>query len=210
VIPDPIGEAVDWVRDGGLLGYPTETVWGLGADARSNTSVEMLQRWKARDAATPVSILVSDADELASLGFEMPPTAERLAAAFWPGPVTLVLPCSGEFARGVARADGAVGVRISSHPLCGALARRLAVEGVGPITATSLNTSGSPAAENLEQARNACGTSDTTLRLLEIDGAEAGGDTESAVIDATGASPVVLRWGALTREDLESAVGSLP
>lgn len=210
MIPDPIGEAVDWVRNGGLLAYPTETVWGLGADARSGASIETLQRWKGRDASTPVSILVSDAAELAALGFEVTAVAERLASAFWPGPVTLVLHCSSEFARGVARDDGAVGVRCSSHPLCGAIARRLAIEGVGPITATSLNTSGSPAARNLAQAREACRSGDAAPRLLEIDGAEAGGDTESTVIDVTGASPEVLRWGALTPEKLTSIVGSLP
>jgi L-threonylcarbamoyladenylate synthase len=210
VIPDPIGDAIDWIRNGGLLAYPTETVWGLGADARSDAALEALGRWKGRDASTPVSILIGDAAELPALGFEMTPLSERLASALWPGPLTLVLPCSGGFARGVARDDGAVGVRCSSHPLCGAIARRLASDGVGPITATSLNIRGSDAAKSLEQARTICGGGDEAPRLIEIDGAEAGGDTESTVIDATGASLVVLRWGALTQEDLEPVVGSLP
>ncbi|MFP8880153.1 MAG: L-threonylcarbamoyladenylate synthase [Myxococcota bacterium] len=206
---DPIGEAVDWVRNGGLLAYPTETVWGLGADARSAASLERLQRWKGRDGSTPVSILVSDAAELPALGFEVTQVAERLASALWPGPMTLVLHCRSEFARGVARDDGAVGVRCSSHPLCGAIARRLAMAGLGPITATSLNNSGSHAARTLEQAREACRSGDSPPRLLDVDGAEAGGGTESTVIDATGAALEVLRWGALTPEDLEPIVGSL-
>ena len=71
MIPDPIGDAVDWVRDGGLLAYPTETVWGLGADARSSAALETLRGWKGRDASLPVSILVSDAAELSALGFEV-------------------------------------------------------------------------------------------------------------------------------------------
>jgi tRNA threonylcarbamoyl adenosine modification protein (Sua5/YciO/YrdC/YwlC family) len=208
VIPDPIGEAVDWVRDGGLLAYPTETVWGLGADARSRTALETLRCWKGRGASMPVSILVSQADELAGLGFEVSSRTEQLASAFWPGPLTLVLPCTSEFARGVARDDGAVGVRCSSHPLCGAIARRLASEGIGPMTATSLNTSGSPPARSLEQARELCSSGEKSPRLLDIDGAEAGGDAESTVIDATGSSLEVLRWGALTPEDLEPIVGS--
>lgn len=209
MIPDPIGEAVGWVRSGGLIAYPTETVWGLGADARSSAALETLQGWKGRDASRPVSILVSEPADLPALGFEVNPVAERLASMFWPGPVTLVLPCSGEFAPGVAREDGAVGVRCSSHPLCGAIARRLVIEGVGPLTATSLNVSGLPPARNLEQARAACRGGKEPPRLLEIDGAEAGGDTESAVIDATGSSLEVLRWGALTHEDLEPIVGGL-
>ncbi len=209
MIPDPIGEAVDWIRSGGLLAYPTETVWGLGADARSPASVEALRRWKGRDDSTPISILISDASELPGLGFEWTPVAERLASALWPGPMTLVLQCSGEFARGVARSDGAVGVRCSSHPLCSAIARRIAHSGIGPITATSLNVSGSPPALNRGQAKEICARGDASVRLLEVEGAEAGGDTESTVIDATGAAPEVLRWGALTPEDFEPIVGSL-
>jgi L-threonylcarbamoyladenylate synthase len=209
VIFDPIGEAVDWVRNGGLLAYPTETVWGLGADARSDASLEKLRDWKGRKASAPVSILVSDAAQLAALGFELTPVAQRLASTFWPGPLTLVLPCRSRFAPGVAREDGAVGVRCSSHPVCGAIARRMAERGVGPITATSLNRSGCPSAENLEQARAACSRGDGAPRLLEIDREDAGGGAESTVIDATQASATVLRWGALRQHELEAVVGPL-
>ncbi len=103
MMPDPIGDAVEWVRDGGLLAYPTETVWGLGADSRSDSAVARLNHWKGRDASEPISILIAEPDCLASLGFELTDTARRLAAAFWPGPLTLVLNCEGRFARGVSR-----------------------------------------------------------------------------------------------------------
>jgi len=200
--PDPIGDAVEWVRDGGLLAYPTETVWGLGADSRSDSAIARLNHWKGRDASEPISILLADADCLASLGFELTHAARRLAAAFWPGPLTLVLNCEERFAHGVSREDGAVGVRCSSHPLSAAIARRLAAAGVGPLTSTSLNQSGAPAAGNLEQAREICGSGAESPRLVAVEGAEAGGDRESTVIDATAAEPRVLRWGAVAQSDL--------
>jgi L-threonylcarbamoyladenylate synthase len=208
-LDDPIGEAVDWVRHRGLLAYPTETVWGLGADACSVAAIERLRGWKGQRESAPISILVADPDALESLGFEFNDLARRLASAFWPGPLTLVLNCRGGFAPGIPRHDGAVGVRCSSHPIGAALARRLAAEGVGPITSTSLNRSGATPAVTLEQVREACGTDSESPRLLAVEGAEAGGDGESTVIDTTGPELVVLRWGALAKPDLASVLESL-
>ncbi len=206
---DPIGAAVDWVRGSGLLAYPTETVWGLGADACSVAAIERLRDWKGQRESAPISVLVADPDALEPLGFEFNDLARRLAAAFWPGPLTLVLSCRGRFASGVSRHDGAVGVRCSSHPISAALARRLAAEGVGPITSTSLNRSGATPAVRLEQVREVCGASPESPRLLAVEGAEAGGDGESTVIDTTGPELVVLRWGALAKPDLASVLESL-
>jgi L-threonylcarbamoyladenylate synthase len=203
VIPDPIGEAVSWVREGGLLAYPTETVWGLGADATADASLERLRRWKGRGESEPVSILIEDAADLDALDFRLGSAAKRLAAAFWPGPLTLVLSCECRFGLGVARSDGAVGVRCSTHPLAAALARRLRSEGVGPITATSLNPSGVPPARTREEARAACGSDRELPRMLDVDRAEAGGGPPSTVVDATGREPRVLRWGALRAAELE-------
>jgi len=199
VIPDPIGDAVDWLREGGLIAFPTETVWGLGADARSDRAISRLQRWKGRQKSVPVSILIADPDDLAELGFEPSDAARRLIENFWPGPMTLVLDCHGHFASGVSRADGAVGVRCSSHPLGAALARRLAAEGVGPVTATSLNRSGAPAALTLADAQTACGSAPEGPRLLAVEGAEAAGNPASTVIDATGSNPRVLIQPVPTR-----------
>jgi L-threonylcarbamoyladenylate synthase len=203
VSADPIGDAIDWLRDGGLLAYPTETVWGLGADARADAAVERLRSWKGRSDSAPISVLVCDADSLAELGFDVDAVALRLAGRFWPGPMTLVLRCRGGFASGVAREDGAVGVRCSSHPLAAHLARRLSDRGVGPITATSLNRSGEVAAHTRDEARALCAGDRGAPRLLAVERAEAGGGPESTVVDCTGARPRVLRWGALAESDLE-------
>jgi L-threonylcarbamoyladenylate synthase len=198
-VSDPIGEAVRSVGEGGLVAYPTETVWGLGADARSDAAVEALRRFKGRGDDAPISILVESAEALASYDFELGPCAERLAKGFWPGPLTLVLGCGSRFATGIARADGAVGVRCSAHPLASALARRLHAEGVGPVTATSLNVTGAPEARTRTEAIRVCGDS---VRLVEVEGAESGGEAPSTVVDLTESEPRVLRWGAVPATEL--------
>lgn len=205
--PDPIGDAVHWLREGSLIAFPTETVWGLGADACSDRAVSRLQRWKGRDGSVPISILIADSKHLEELDFELSATARLLVENFWPGPLTLVLGCHGHFASGVSRADGAVGVRCSSHPHSTALAQRLAAEGVGPITATSLNRSGAQAARTLLEAQAACGSDPEDPRLFAVEGSEAGGDPESTVIDATGPDLRVLRWGAIAKPELERVLG---
>ncbi len=217
MIADPLGEAVRWLRTGGLVAYPTETVWGLAADVRSAKGVERLERWKGRGQRQPISVLVENADAADALGFELGQQARRLADAFWPGPLTLIVPCSevlaeaaapfakgiAPLAEGIARKDGAVGLRCSSHPLATALARRLTREGAAPITATSLNRSGEPAARSREAARALCGEGEGEPRMLDVE-AEAGGDDESTVIDTTGSKLEVLRWGALSKAALSS------
>ncbi|HEY5657889.1 MAG TPA: L-threonylcarbamoyladenylate synthase [Myxococcota bacterium] len=202
MINDPLGDAVRWVRDGGLLAYPTETVWGLGADASSEQALQRLRGWKGRAEHAPVSILVEDARTLEVLDFVVSAGARRLMAEFWPGPLTLVLPCHRQFAPGVAREDGAVGVRCSLHPLAAALARRLANEGVGPITSTSLNPSGAPAVRTRSEANASCQDGPGAPRMLDVEGAEAGGYLESTVVDLTGARPAVLRWGGVPERKL--------
>lgn len=202
MIPDPIGAAVRWLGAGGLVAYPTETVWGLAAAADSADGVQRLRTWKGRGEDAPASILVDGVDAAEALGCELGPAARRLAAAHWPGPLTLVVACRRAFAAGVARADGAVGLRCSSHPLAAALARRALRDGVGPVTATSLNRHGEPAARTRAEAVRLCSGVDAP-RLLDVDGAEAGGDAESTVVDASRARPEVLRWGAIARDELE-------
>ena len=190
--------AVAWIEDGDILAYPTETVWGLGADARSDAAVARLRAFKGRGDAAPISILVTGLDALAPLGFRIGAAAQRLALDFWPGPLTLVLPCHGRFAADLARADGAVGVRCSSHPVASELAACCARAGAGPLTATSCNATGDPAARTRDEARGLCG--DSAQVGVVADGADASGGEASTVVELTGPRPRVLRWGAL-RED---------
>jgi len=198
---DALGAAVEALRAGGLVGFPTETVWGLAADARSPAALERLARWKGRAGEQPISILVADLDALAPLGIRVDAPARRLAAAFWPGPLTLVLPARAALAPGVARADGAVGVRCSPHPVAAALAAA-----AGPLTATSLNRHGEPPARSRAEAERLCRGPDAPL-LVGPDGPDAGGAPPSTVVDLTGARARVLRAGAISRDALARALG---
>ncbi len=208
-LPDPIGEALRWICGGGLLAYPTETVWGLGADARSDSALARLRAWKGREAHSPVAILVENLETAVEAGFELSPAARRLANRFWPGPLTLVVKGPGGLADGVAREDGAVGLRCSSHPLAILLARRLRRESGGFLTATSLNHAGEPAARNVDEARALCGDAEEEPRMMPLEGGEVGDDAASTVVDVTGNPPRVLRSGAIPATDLEPVLEEL-
>jgi L-threonylcarbamoyladenylate synthase len=204
---DPFELALAELRAGGLVAYPTETVWGLGADARSAPALAALRRWKGRGPA-PLSVLVTDLAEARELGLEVPETARRLAAAYWPGPLTLVLPGPGRLDPAVARADGAVGLRCPAHPTAHALARACARAGIGPVTATSLNRSGEPPAAHRAEAERLCAGSGAPLLLWAPP--DAGGSAPSSVVDCTGPRPRVLRAGALDPGALARALAERP
>ncbi len=202
IAPPQLIEALKELRSDGLVAYPTETVWGMGALARSAAALERLRTWKGRAEQQPISILVSGSTVLPELGFRLDPRAKRLIDRFWPGPLTLVLSCEGRFAPGVARNDGAVGVRCSTHASARRLAEAVEAAGLGPLTSTSLNRSGEPAATSIEEANLLCAGSAGEIRLLDLPNGEAASGFESStVLDLTGSEPVVLRWGAI-RENL--------
>lgn len=196
-----LAEGLEHLESGGLLAFPTETVWGLAARADSEEALERLRGWKGRGADHPLSVLVSGPAPLASLGFTVSEQAAQWMDAFWPGPLTLVLPCPPRFARGVARRDGAVGVRCSPHAAASALAAAAWEAGLGLLTATSLNRSGHPAAENATQARRMC-TEGGARDAIPIyhGGGDAGGQPPSTVVDLTEAEPVLLRAGPVVLE----------
>jgi L-threonylcarbamoyladenylate synthase len=191
-----------------MVAFPTETVWGLGARAESELAVARLRAWKGRDAGKPISILVSGLESLERLGVAVGPGLGELARVFWPGPVTLVVSCRHRFAPGVARADGAVGVRCSSHPVARELVMAAEAQGLGPITATSFNRSGGPPARSLAEARRLArgGGSDRpgdeAVFVLGAARADALQDAPSTVVDVTGAEAKVLRWGAVSPQRL--------
>jgi L-threonylcarbamoyladenylate synthase len=200
---DPIGDTVARIRAGGLVAYPTETVWGVGADATSDAAMDRLFAWKRRAIDSFASLLVSDLTDLEEFGFEVGEATRELASAFWPGPLTLVIPCHRTYARGIANENGAVGVRCAAHPLAGALARRCKSEGVGPITATSLNRSGEPPARTRSEALAAIADDPEGPQIIAVDAAEAGEDLETTVVDVSCERPKVLRVGSIAMADLE-------
>jgi L-threonylcarbamoyladenylate synthase len=202
--PGPFADAVAHLRAGGLVAYPTETVWGLGADARSEPALARLLAFKGRDAAQPIALLVTGLDAARRLGIRVDEPARRLAQAFWPGPLTLVLPGKGGFARGVERSDGAIGLRCSPHPTTRALAEAVERAGVGPLTATSLNRSGEQPATSADAARKLC--AGTVEAVLVLDAAQAPPGSPSTVVDLTGSEPVLLRRGGIDEGALRAAL----
>ncbi len=153
---DPLGQAIARLRHGGLVVYPTDTLYGLGADARNEGAVRRLVLAKGRAGTQPISVAVSSFEEVEPLG-ELSRPARAFLRSNLPGPFTLLLPAARDIGRlGLAspiRAAGAtVGVRLPDHPLARALARA-----IGPITATSANRHGEPACRTLHEARRTFG-----------------------------------------------------
>jgi len=194
-----LAEGLEALRQEQLIAYPTETIWGLGACARSAAGLERLRVFKGR-RQLPVALLVDGIEAVLALGAELTPAARRLAEAHWPGPLTLVVPCPPNlFAPGVARDDGAVGFRCSPHPVAARLAAAARRAGVGPLTATSLNHTGEPPARTRDEALAVCGDA---VRVVFGPGPDAGGGAPSSVVDCTGTEPVLLREAALAAEVL--------
>ncbi|HMC10804.1 MAG TPA: L-threonylcarbamoyladenylate synthase, partial [Pirellulaceae bacterium] len=131
-------EAATVLRRGGLVAFPTETVYGLGADAENESAVRAMFAAKGRPPDHPVIVHLSDASLMDELAADVPPVARRLAAAFWPGPITLVLHRSGRVSELVTGGLDTVGLRVPSHPIAQALLKEFG----GPIAAPSANRFG--------------------------------------------------------------------
>lgn len=203
--------AVARIRAAGLVAYPTETVYGLGADATSAEAVARLRAWKGRDDGRPISILVDAPEALDRMGLGTSPPVRRLVARFWPGPLTLVLPAApGRFAPGIARPDGAVGVRCSPDPTAAGLARTVAAAGIGPLTATSLNRSGEPPVRDARAAAALCAQHPGPLLVAPATGPVSCGATSdrapSTVVDCSDGACAVLREGAVTAAAIARAL----
>lgn len=189
-----VEQAIAVLARDGLVAFPTETVWGLAACAASQRAVSRLRAVKGREEGKPMAVLVSGLDRLEALVPDLPPSARALAERFWPGPLTLIVRASLSLAPGIASTEGAVGFRCSAHPVAAALTRAAEREGLGALTATSLNESGGQAAETREEA-------EAVLRAREgIDWmmpGESHGEQPSTVVDATGSSLALLRIGPI-------------
>jgi len=145
---DVFSQAVEALRRGDVIVFPTETFYGLGADALNPAAIDKILLLKGRNPDSPIPLIVAERAMLEAVVREFSPIAQRLADRFWPGPLTLVLPAKERLPAPLLNRDGGVGVRISSHPL----ARRLSWELGRPITATSANLSGRAPARTIAEA----------------------------------------------------------
>jgi L-threonylcarbamoyladenylate synthase len=186
-----VERAARLLRDGEVVAYPTETVYGLGADAESSRALERLRSLKGRDADKGVSVLVPGIDAVGPV----PEVARRLAERFWPGPLTLVLPVPGFEP---VRSPQGVGFRCSPHPTAAALLRAAG----RPLVSTSCNRSGEPPCRSLAEVESSFGSA-----LLVAGGEPAGGDAPSTVvaIDENGAVEL-LREGAIPFSEIQPEI----
>ena len=187
------------LKRGEAIVFPTETLYGLGADALNFSAVENIFQLKGRDPDNPFPVLVADRVMLDILVAEITPLAEKLMAHFWPGPLTLVLPARDDMPRPLVNRQGGIGVRLSSQPIATELVRLLG----HPLTATSANPSGQPGAHTVLQAKNYFSAKIT----IYVDGGELTSPTGSTVAAVEKNKLRIIRAGEINREALEVVVG---
>lgn len=190
------------LRQGGLVGMPTETVYGLACDATNPEAVARVFAAKARPAINPLIVHVAEAEQAWGLAHAVPEYAWRLAEAFWPGPMSLVLPRragAGAVAEGVTAGLDSVALRVPGHPV----ARDLIRLAQRPLAAPSANRSGRISPTQAQHVLDELGEAVEAV----LDGGPCQTGLESTVIDATGAEPVVLRLGGLSPDRLRDLLG---
>ena len=197
--------AAERLAAGELVAFPTETVYGLGARADDDAAVAKIFVAKGRPSEHPLIVHVSDLSQARRFASAWPPLAERLAQAFWPGPLTLILPRTPGLASAAAGGQDGIGLRCPSHPLAHALLVAAALRGVHGVAAPSANRFGriSPTTVAHVQSEFA----DTLPALAVLDGGPCAVGIESAIVDCSRGTPVLLRPGSLARAALEAAAG---
>ena len=194
-----IALAAQLLRQGDLVALPTETVYGIAADARNGQAVHKIFEAKGRPQDNPLIVHICGMEMLQGIVAEVPPRAEKLAAAFWPGPLTMVMPRGREVSEVTCAGLDTVGVRMPSHPVVQAVIRASGVAFAAP----SANLSGKPSPTN---AQDTLADMDGRLPLI-LDGGESAVGVESTVVSVVGEHPMLLRPGYVTKEQMEAVLG---
>jgi len=189
-----IGRGVKILQKGGVIAFPTDTVYGLGADAFNSTAVERIYKIKNRPTHRQFPLLIADVEQLTTLAKPIPEIAWFLVRRFWPGGLTLVLPKTYSLPNHLT-SGATIAVRVPNHPVCLALIQNLG----GPIIGTSANISGQPAVLTAEEAgQQLKGKID-----FIINGGRCPGGKESTVVDVTNNAPVILRQGIILSHEID-------
>ena len=197
--PAAIEEAARLLRDGGLVAFPTETVYGLGADAFDSEAVARIFEVKARPSFDPLIVHLADASDVDRVARAEDPRVAVLAELFWPGPLTLVLPRRAEVPEIVTAGLDTVGVRVPGHPAARALIRAAGT----PVAAPSANPFGYVSPTTATHVAERLGDSVD----LVLDGGPCPVGVESTIVSLIGGSPAILRPGGVSAEELEDALG---
>ena len=189
-----IAEAAMILMKGGLVAFPTESFYGLGANAMDEECIRRIFTVKGRRETNPLLIIIPRLDMLETLVSEIPPAAKKLLERFWPGGLTMVFHAGAGISPLLTANTGKIGIRLSSHPVATALAGHAGV----PITGTSANISGQPPCTNPNDVLESIGD-----RIdLVIDGGITPGGKGSTILDVTDRPPSILREGMITPEDI--------
>jgi len=197
-----IAQAAQALRDGQLVGMPTETVYGLAANANDALAVAQIFVAKGRPADHPLIVHVAGVQQVPLFAAQVPDFAQSLMAAFWPGPLTLILPRRSGVATASAGGQESVGLRCPSHPVAQALLQACLALGVQGVSAPSANRFGRVSPTTAAHVQSELGTD-----LLILDGGDCDVGIESTIIDCTRGEPVLLRPGQITRAQIEAACG---
>lgn len=190
--PDAIQQALETLNSGGLVAFPTDTVYGVGALAFDAAAVESIYAAKDRPVEKAIPILIGGPEDLDKVTAAIPPMAAKLAARFWPGPLTLVVPKHSDLPD-VVSTTPTVGVRVPDHPVARALLRA-----AGPMAVTSANISGEASPSTAEEVNRQL---NGRIPLI-LDGGETPGGVPSTVVNCLGTEPVILREGPVSMKDI--------
>jgi L-threonylcarbamoyladenylate synthase len=197
-----IAQAAQALRDGQLLGLPTETVYGLAANATDDAAVAKIFAAKGRPSDHPLIVHVASVAQVPLFAAQVPDFAQKLMAAFWPGPLTLILSRKSCVAAASAGGQDSIGLRCPSHPVAQALLLACLPLGVLGVSAPSANRFGRVSPTSAAHVQSELGPD-----LLILDGGDCEVGIESTIIDCTRGEPVLLRPGQITRAQIEAACG---
>jgi len=193
-----VSNAARVLRSGGVVAFPTETYYGLGADISNEIGIRKVFEVKSRGYHQPLLILIPSVRVLPELVLEIPPPAKALISALWPGGLTLVFRAAPGLSPLLTAGTGKIGIRFSSHPIATAIAAALE----GPVTGTSANVTAAPPCRAAEEVKRTLGT----MVDLILDGGEAPGGMSSTLLDVTVTPPRILREGAVSSERIRTLV----
>jgi L-threonylcarbamoyladenylate synthase len=203
---EAIATAAQALRDGALVAFPTETVYGLGADARNPAALRRLYATKGRPDTHPVIVHVAAASALLHWANTVPAFAQVLTDAFWPGPLTLILPRAEGVSDLLTGGQDSIGVRVPAHPIAQALLTRFVALGGEGIAAPSANRFGRVSATTAAHVADEFGSE----VAMVLDGGPCDHGIESTIVDCTRGEPAVLRPGAISIEQLARVLGRTP
>jgi len=192
-----LSTAANAARDGGLVVFPTDTVYGLGADAFSNIGTSGIRDAKGRGRDLPIPVLISEPALIKTLGFEVSDSATKLCEKFWPGGLTLIVRAAPSLGWDLGESSGTVAMRVPDDELALELLRN-----VGPMAVSSANTHGRPPANSAAEAYEMLGE---TVSVYVNDGATRP-SAPSTIVDATGPIPALVRVGAISIDSIRSVV----